>query len=254
MARIILFWLCAALAVLCAAVLVRAAAWRQPGTTAVLEQSGYSHAAGTLRSADPEDFLPRGGETRLEYAARVARLVHGHTYHCGYEDPQFFLGRYLAQGEYGYLDPEYFLCGFCHQSNYVLFTKIRDTLDGAGLRNLNGHAVATFREGGREYALDAYFGAGPIALDWDDPGKLRADVAREYAGLPNPATLDVLLAAYLRPEDDSLYDTGLLDRLAARHRRAREIAAWAVFAAPGAGLALFAFLAMRLRRGKSGRP
>lgn len=144
-----------------------------------------THHAGA--SEIPVDNLGRrNGEAVLPYVTRVNRAVSEATYHCEPTTPQTWAAALLAPASpvvgnrEGILDAEHLRCGFCSQVAFV----VADILDRNGVpatgRDLDGHVVAAFNHGGRDYVADPDYAVDPFVAEWGNDRQLTSAVWSEY--------------------------------------------------------------------------
>lgn len=166
--------------------------FREPITDTFLVAK-QQYAAGKKLDGWNDSRLTRfEGETGLDYAARMNRLVSTSFYHCSSlaKDNVFELvaSRFSnTSRELGFLQPDRY-CGYGHQGSYILANILkRAGLDAAPF-GMNGQVFVLVKEGGGEYIFDPHYGVGPMPYQDDMTGHIAAfygaDKAYEWLRKP----------------------------------------------------------------------
>lgn len=106
------------------------------------------------------------GESNLDYAARINRVVNASYYYCDYiarENLFELMAPRFSKtwNAVGFLQPDRY-CGFCHQASYIVANILtRNGIDAAPL-GINGHVVVLVKDGGAGYIFDPGSGVGPM--------------------------------------------------------------------------------------------
>lgn len=189
----------------------------QPG-----DRPGYHHPLDApITSYQDPRLARRSGEGDADFATRVTRALYRAHWNC---DDAKMRQSWLATAlrrvgalpwrPHGNLSLEAHRCGLCHQTAYTLSRALRSGGIPARAWGIGGHVVTRASVAGRDVALDADIGVGPIVLAAPDLG------ARVFAAyrVVDDAYGRKLAALYTSAEDNrDYYGNAELDRASARH-------------------------------------
>lgn len=171
-----------------------------------------------LKGWDDERLLRKAGETDMEYATRMNKVVGSSFYHCLYttkENIFEIFAAYISKtaNENGFLHAGR-NCGFCHQAAYIL-TKVLNTqgIEAVPL-DMNGHVCVLMKDGNDKYIFDPDYVVGPMRY-LDD---MTVYIPQLYG--PESA-YDGLYQPFATNTDDKLYWTMqyLMDSEAEQNRK-----------------------------------
>lgn len=191
---------------------------------------GYNYASLPRISsiADPR-LQRRDGESSVDFADRILRVVNLATYHCSVDDFRQSWWTWVAAKAdlfdltQGVLTTSTFICGFCHQRAFILAKALRrGGLVDAAAYGLNGHVVTIYSANGKRYAIDADYGVR--SFEFPKNGDVAANViAAHYAAEApgfRPDVYTKISNFYSSPDDNNYYYTyEVLDQIAISQRK-----------------------------------
>ena len=209
--------------------------WTHPGvsqTNLPVPSSlpGYNYAPLPRISsiADPR-LQRRDGESSVDFADRILRVVNLATYHCSVDDFRqswwtwFAAKAGLIELSQGVLTTSTFICGFCHQRAFILAKALRrGGLVDAAAYGLNGHVVTIYSANGKRYAIDADYGVR--SFEFPKNSDVTADViAARYSTEAPGFSSDVYTKVsnfYSSSDDNDYYHTyEVLDKISLSQRK-----------------------------------
>lgn len=119
-----------------------------------------------LKGWDDERLVRKIGETDMEYATRMNKVVGSSFYHCLYSRKENIFEMVAAlfsksANVYGFLQP-WRSCGFCHQAAYILSKVLTAQGIEAFPLGMIGHVCVLMKDGSGEYIFDPDYAVGPM--------------------------------------------------------------------------------------------